>query len=399
MKISRGLVSRLGAIVCATAIVFVCPLIAYKGSRDSISLAAGISSCFALFCFLLWYVESLLTGKKVILPKLPRQGGGFDWGMHYFRAFAILAIMACHYAAGHLYEMTNKVFFTTSTIFFLFISGYLCQFLHTKKKDSAWNYYRKKLMNVICPFVFFSILFALLKGTFHFNMQFFKAIVLGRVQGQYWYIPFVSFLFLFSPRICNMKNRPLVILTCITAFFLIMFPLRPGKFTITWPRFFYFYTYFTVFYVIGFLYCRYKERIDVYLKQYVILLTIGALLGYLIIWNPPILQLETAGSGLLICVQRFLTMACIIVLLDKIKNKKIWILDQIAKYSFTLYFIHFAVFIQFEFIRTVALSYLSFLPLFLTETLLFIAYVVMMLLISIIFKTAFGKYSRMLIGS
>lgn len=399
MKIKKESIHRLVAIIGATAIVFACPLIASKGPKVTLPLVASISSFFALFCFSLWYIESRQNVNKVILPKMSRQGSRFDWGMHYFRAFAILAIMACHYVSGHGYEMTNKVFFTTTTIFFLFISGYLCQFLHVKKNDSTLTYYRKKLMNVICPFIIFSIVFAILKGKFQFNMGFVKSLFLGRVQGQYWYIPFVSLLFLFSPFICKMKNNSLIILTGITTYFWIMFPFRPGKFTVQWPEVFYFYTYFTVFYVIGFLYCRYKEKIDYYLKRYIVVLTIGALLGYLILWNPSVLRLKTASSPILICVQRFLTMSCVIVLLDKIKDRKIWILDQMAKYSFTLYFIHFAVFIQLDLIRTIILSYVSFLPILIAETLVFVVYIVMMLAISIIFKTAFGKYSRMLIGS
>ena len=401
MKITKDSFVRLVSIVGASAIIFVCPLLASKGPVVTIPFVTGIAVIFALFCFVIWFVEGRQNVREALsLPKkAARLGGYFDWGMHYFRAFAIMAIMLCHYVSWHEYDAINNIFFTTSTIFFLFISGYLCQFLYSRKKDGIMSYYRKKILNVICPFVVFSIVFALLKGDFVLSIEFAKFLLLGRVQGQYWYIPFVSVLFFFSPIICRIKNSSLLLVTVIAAFFWMMFPIRPGKFTLQWPHIFYFYAYFTVFYLFGFLYCRHKGQIDYWLKVHKMVILAGALLGYVIIWNPPILQLKTANSGILIGVQRLLMSLCVIMLLDKIKNRRIWLLDQIAKYSFTLYFIHFAVFIQFEFLRQYILSYLTFLPLIISEMLIYCGYLVIMLSVSIIFKNAFGRYSRCIMGS
>lgn len=73
----------------------------------------------------------------------------FDWGMHYFRGFAICAIVINHmaYYLGH--ESFQWAWLKNGTIFFLFISGYLCQFLDSRRRSSPMEYYSKKLKNVI----------------------------------------------------------------------------------------------------------------------------------------------------------------------------------------------------------------------------------------------------------
>ena len=395
---NKQLVKRLGAILICTVGVYIAPTFCTKIASVSVQMRLMLASSFLIFCTILlsseWKESSGESNGRGAKKK-----SNFDWGMHYFRAFAILAIMACHYAAWHGYKVTNHVFFTTSTVFFLFISGYLCQFLDMKRRDSPLSYYRKKLTNVICPFIVCSLIFAVMKGVFKWDIHFVKFMLLGRVQGQYWYIPFVSFLFLASPLICRLRNSRLMILFGVSALFFLVFPNRPGEFTIQWPQIFYFYTYFTVFYIMGFVYCRFKEVLDIYLKRYWYLWLVGALMMYPIVWNPSCLHLHPAGSGLTICLQRTLTMLCFLVLLAKLKDKHIWILDQIAKFSFTLYFVHFALYIQCAWIRIGLLRYMSFLPTFVSEFLIYCIYVAIMLIVSMVLKTAFGKHSRMLIGA
>lgn len=87
-------------------------------------------------------------------------------------------------------------------------------------------------------------------------------------------------------------------------------------------------------------------------------------------------------------------MCCVLVALQRLKDRRIWLLDQIAKLSFTLYFIHFAVYIQLAGVRNVLLDKMAFLPTLASECLVYVVYVVLMLMISLVFKTAFGKSSR-----
>ena len=88
--------------------------------------------------------------------------------MHYFRAFAIFSVISVHMwivppLEGHesmsrFLDMLRGVLFHSSTLYFVFISGYLFHFLAQRKFDLR-TYYRKKLLNVIVPYVILSVFF------------------------------------------------------------------------------------------------------------------------------------------------------------------------------------------------------------------------------------------------
>lgn len=77
---------------------------------------------------------------------------GFDLAMHYFRAFAIFSVISVHMwivppLEGHesmsrFLDMLRGVLFHSSTLYFVFISGYLFHFLAQRKFDLR-TYYRK----------------------------------------------------------------------------------------------------------------------------------------------------------------------------------------------------------------------------------------------------------------
>lgn len=137
---------------------------------------------------------------------------GFDLAMHYFRAFAIFSVISVHMwivppLEGHesmsrFLDMLRGVLFHSSTLYFVFISGYLFHFLAQRKFDLR-TYYRKKLLNVIVPYVILSVFFTgyaffwysytgevprftkLATGC----REFFQALLYGDVVLTYWYIP------------------------------------------------------------------------------------------------------------------------------------------------------------------------------------------------------------------
>ena len=390
--------ARLGSIVVLSIGMY-----AFLTRLSRFAMSAGfaglISSCVFLFCAGLWCLE-YRTAKCSIMANTAkrRSSSRFDWGMHYFRAFAILAIIACHYCALYGYKKLNLTIFTSSTIYFLFISGYLCQFLDDRRRESPWAYYRKKIANVICPFCLFSVFIALFNGDFSFSASFLKNMLLGRVQGQYWYIPFVALLFVFSPFICRMSNRSLVMLTSATGLLFILFPFRIGVYTIKWPEFFYLYTNFTFFYVFGFLYERYKDAFELLVKKNYHWFVVGSIFTALLVWNQGAIGVKYSSIGIVVNTQRFLTLFWVIGLLCLIREKKIWLLDSIAKFSFTLYFIHFGFLVQFKWLRLKLLD-ISPLPVFVSELLIYVLFLFSMLIVSFVLKAALGKYSRHFIGS
>ena len=290
-----------------------------------------------------------------------------------------------------------------STIYFLFISGYLCQFLEFKKRTSVISFYTKKLKNVICPYVVCSlvtcIIMCIIGGerylvfsmdNFSFS-RLFKGLIFGSMQYQYWYIPFVSILFLVSPVFIRMSDRMLLGAFMISACCLVCFPVRGQVYPVAWPNTFYLYSYFTGFYLLGFVYARRKCLFDVYLKRYFIInLFFAILLAVLLQWQG-LFSLTLVSADLAIAMQRFFTLCVVLVVLQKI-HRKIFVLDLFAKYSFTLFFLHMF-FIQ-DFLN--AANRLSG-PYW--EIVLCLVYIAIVLVVSILLKSALGRNSRIYIGS
>lgn len=394
----KTIVIRLMAIGACAAALSAGLVFFDKGGRFGFSLKCLVVAGFVLAA--LGVLVEEIIDKRRQKQRVERKGqkAGFDWGMHYFRAFAILVIMATHYSGVFGYYTLVHVALTASTIYFLFISGYLCQYIDQRHRNTPVEYYKKKVLNVICPFLLFSVLFGMLKGLAGFNLGFLSQVLRGEVQGQYWYIPFVSFLFLASPAICRMGNAALLTTTAVSLFLFICFPFRPGGFPVAWPDTFYLYAYFTFFYVIGFFYCRFKESVDRIIRRYWHLFFVGAVFLLFILWKPGMIGLKHSGYDLIVALQRFMVMVCVLVGLGFLKDKKIWILDVLAKYSFTLYFLHFGLFAMNHRAHDLLIAHIP-LPTFLSETLVFALFVFLMLLGAILFKTVFGKYSRSLMGS
>lgn len=323
---------------------------------------------------------------------------GFDWQMHYFRAFAILMIMATHYCGVFGFDGPDRFFFRSSTIFFLFISGYLCQHIFNRRPQTPQVYGMKKLANVISPFLVFSIAIGLMRGDSPASAGFWRDVLMGRMQLQYWYIPFVSLLFLVSPALCRLKDSVLMPLAAVSLVLLSTFPVRPQPvFALAWPHAFHLYVYFTFFYLLGFVYCRRKVQIFEVLKRNSVLLAILAVLVSAVMPFAPALGLETAGLDALHAVHKTLLGAVVLVVLDRVKDRKVWILDQLAKCSFTLYFIHLGIFLQTVKLHDSAVSLIR-IPLF-AEFVVFCAYVLAMLLAATLAKTVLGKWSRPIIAA
>ena len=367
-----------------------------KGTVIALWVRFAASFAFVALAAAIWAMEkSPNSGDS---PKKKSTKEGFDWSMHYFRAFAILTIMLMHYCGVFGYSKIVSVLFHSSTIFFLFISGYLCKYIDQRHRVAAHVYYQKKLINVIMPFIVFSILFGLMKGKDLFSAAFLKEMALGEIQGQYWYIPFVSILFLISPPVCRLNNHNLILVWIISIFFFLLFPIRPGGFCVNWPNTLYLYSYFSVFYFTGFLYCVYKDAINAAISKYWSLFAAGALLATLVLWIGSALKLSMVGYDLLIGVQKFLAVVLAIYCLGYLKNKRLLVLDLLAKYSFTLYFIHFGLFAQSHYFHDYLMRVLP-LPIFFAETLVFVVYVGGMLSVCVLFKFVLGKHSRSLLGA
>lgn len=310
------------------------------------------------------------------------KSSAFDFATHYFRAFAILAVMACHYCAMTNHQFVNRLFFTAATHFFLFISGYLCQFLFTKKPQSPLDYYAKKLTNVLAPYALFTLVFALTPAA---PGGFFHHLLYGSAQAPYWYIPFVTTLFVVSPVLCRASNRVLLVALAFSFVVSIVIPERQFPLTWSWPGVAKLYTYFMPYYLLGFGYARYKERCDAVLVRFLLPIAALAALAYL--------PIAFGGNDFSISFQRLLTIAAVLGLLRKLESRRFSFLDTTATMSFTLYFIHDIYF--HGVLKLIPAAYRS----GLVEALVFPPAAVLLVYLCAWVKKGLGSYSRPLIGS
>lgn len=148
----------------------------------------------------------------------------FQQNVHNFRAFAILGVVGAHSLQNFSWESGSLLFicldtlFNQSTIWFAFIAGYLFQALSGRYQTGS--YYRKKIVNVLTPYVLCSIP-ALVVAIFFIPQEMpagfgdygaFKQALLFLVTGKhlapYWYIPMITVIFVLAPLLIFTDRHP-----------------------------------------------------------------------------------------------------------------------------------------------------------------------------------------------
>lgn len=100
----------------------------------------------------------------------------YDLTFHYFRAFAIVSVMLTHMWVGpvlagsedaaKLQDSLRLCLFHSATIYFVFISGYLFDFVNRRKGQfSPLRFYKSKIVNVFCPYFILSLLLLAAAGS------------------------------------------------------------------------------------------------------------------------------------------------------------------------------------------------------------------------------------------
>ncbi len=339
----------------------------------------------------------------------------FDFGMHYFRAFAILSVMAVHMwiappVEGHeelsrFLDMLRGVLFHSSTLYFIFISGYLFHFL-SQNGFRTLTYYRKKLSNVIVPYLFLSVFFTIY--AFIWNAYtgeiprfarlasgfgtFFEALLYGNVVPTYWYIPFIATVFVISPPLLRLDKRRFGLLTLFSAWI----PLLIPRTELT--DFFHNYAFFFPLYLIGIFFSMHREAALAFIAERLTLFAAFAAAFTLVLAADrysPLLPNDEAAYYL----QKLCIGACVIHGFERIRHVRVAALDLIARYSFALYFLHD--FILFSFQGPLFRAFGHVLPdsLFLVSLLAFGCEVGLCLLLGVSVKKVFGARSRYLIGA
>lgn len=394
----RPAIERALAIVVSAVMMFCALRFAVKNDVLPQYIKVCISVGYAGVACFFWYIDARKSEIHALHRSSKIRQSSFDWSMHYFRAAAILAIMLTHYAGMCGYRKLVNILFHSSTIYFLFISGYLSQYIGSIKRDVPIQYYKKKIVNVILPFILFSFLFGAVKYKIDIlSVNFLHDLVLGRVLGPYWYIPFVSIIFLATPFLLRLNDTQLLKVTLVSSICFIVFPFRPSCFVLAWPEMFYLYAYFLPFYLFGIVYCRFKKIVDNFLIRNFTAIVIASILLVALLSMSSALGLSHSPDDLLIGLHRMSIVAMLLVVLRKLPNS-IVSLKYLADYSFALYFIHAGVFKECLRLHDRLLPNNPFLiPFF--ELSFFLFLVVLLMLGIYIFKKSLGSFSRHCIGA
>ncbi|MBO4630954.1 MAG: acyltransferase, partial [Lentisphaeria bacterium] len=314
---------------------------------------------FGVFFIVIGYLDHVFRKNDDRLSRGRR--ADFDFGIHYFRAFAIFFIMILHY---HYFcpelRVLNNTLFSSASYFFVFISGYLFYYLThgfaaewhfsgtvpflkirtVSGKFSITDYYRKKLLNILLPYFLFSsaiFLYVLLySDTTQFVpavpgiwKDFFFRLRTGAVQGPYWYIYFISKVFLVSPLLLFLPRKSFIAVTAASC-------VLPFIFTRVQSHF----SYFLPMYLLGMAYARFRLSADRFLYRPAVRIAVILLTAAGLIFYYPGTEEQTG----LVYVIRLLMTIDLMYLTSFLSRWRIPWLSYCADVSFTFFFIHDFVF-------------------------------------------------------
>lgn len=350
---------------------------------------------------------------------MPHTRSTYFLELHHFRAFAIANVFFIHVwwlpsskkfdAPSFFVNGIRELLFHGSTIYFLFISGFLFFFLASKRFTIKRHYWRK-FKFVVVPYTIWSLI-ALALGhiqgtdhrlcTQHSVWERIKTVTLILFEGSavfvYWFIPVIICLFLVSPLFLKISRRDFAAVTTVASL-LPLLGTRTGS-ELTFQQFLYFAPPFLVG---GWVYQHYELFQYAIQKYRSILLLIVFLSSGCIVYITyysvrfPFVDLKEG----LFYVQKMAAACFVTYLLLPIK-RPLLLLDLLAKYSFSIYFTHYLLYMITAPFFSDFLEYWQIYG-WVTIPLSFLfsaCLLVVNLAICILLKKALGNYSRLIMGS
>lgn len=275
------------------------------------------------------------------------------WHVHYFRAFAIVCIVLVHsWVVPKSYESAmfsrpldacRETLFHSSSIYFVFISGFL--FFALSAKFDLRKYWKNKWSFVLCPYLVITTgLFLVRKfwGKEEFDGSFANYVdylLWGKAHVQLWYIPFIAVVFLVSPWILKVPERHLPWLCGVSA----LLPLLGTRQGIS--PFGLNMLYFMPIFVVGYGVARYESAVVSMLKSWLMPIIIGVAMA-----TSALFYLELSKNELryewgslkesLYYLQKLGLSFLVMEFFRRVGQRKLVLMDQIAKASFGIYFLH-----------------------------------------------------------
>ena len=277
--------------------------------------------------------------------------------IHYFRAFAIINVAVVHLwyipssvtkesydSACSLVNIVREVVFHDSTIYFIFISGFL--FFYLSPKFELKRYYKNKLINVISPYILMTLLVFLLNINKSIHLKFSSlfsikqilfVFLFGKAQLQYWYIPFISLVFLISPLLLKIPAKQFGRLV-VFASFLPLLGTRTGAEVSVWQYIYFFPIYLQGAYI-AMNYSNFMAIINTRKKELGCIAVIASLLLIYLhgkTWQTGVFNFAES----IYYIQKMSISFLIILAFKRLENKNISVLNNFATYSFAIYFTH-----------------------------------------------------------
>ncbi|MEQ8475979.1 acyltransferase [Fulvivirga sp.] len=343
--------------------------------------------------------------------------------IHLFRGLAIVVIVGIHCRISLPWssnQQFSKAVFTTlldsGTILFVFIAGFLFQYL--KHKYEFFDYFKRKLKFVILPYLVVSVPILVYKYLTYsqpyewmpnslenqpYIIQCFYMILTGKHIGPFWFIPMIFIFYLISPLLLRLDNPKFYTYFFPFLFIAGLFTFRFGYYSTTIDSF----IYFIPIYIFGMWGSAYRKQLTQTKVLYMVILfiiyiAISILEVVHIIEIPKLTSFESSN---LLPYFHFnfakvkVSLLCIILIrfFYLFNDNEISVLKKLADYSFGIFFLHMYIIQAIEIvIKTYFNNFELGLVSFVFYTL--IVTIASMLLIDIL-KKLIGRNSRSFIGS
>jgi surface polysaccharide O-acyltransferase-like enzyme len=357
-----------------------------------------------------------MTDKTIIEPtpyKNTKNSSKFLRYIHNFRGFAILTIVATHIIptlewGDERVEKITSILIGNGTVYFIFIAGFLFQFLSSKYEYK--KYLSKKLQYVILPYLLISIpaITLCIARKIYIPPDWFSArfsdwpipgqiimyLLTGAHLPPFWFIPMITIFYIISPILLWVDRHPqayriLPMLLTITA----VVP-RPYQNDNVMQSF----VHFLSVYMIGMFCSHYRDKLFLIVQKKYLWLLIGfVILTALEIAIVPRPIAINSLSKLILCV---LIIYVLWLIESRLPKKFHEIMGFLAELSFGIYFLHDYFIIAYS----GAANKFGFDPFWtqanpLTFSLIFFTAVGASIVSILIVKRIFGKNSRFVIGS
>lgn len=335
----------------------------------------------------------------------------FLWNLHYFRAFAIINIVLIHvlYIPNEqdinlglqvALKLRDSIF-DGSTIYFVFISGFLFHRLNQKLNIKV--FYKKKLLNIVVPYlvistIFFTVLYITGEMKLFSFMDLPYLLITGKVQFHLWYIPFIVIIFIISPLFLKINSKTYAYIFPLLLV-IPMFGTRTGITNTLW-QFMFFVPIFLVGMISSIYYLKTIQVSNRYTLSMIIVALTSTILLCFLDFDGRIMDVISPRTGL-IYIQKIIICFLLISYIPNVKNKKLLFFEKMANYSFAIYFTHIflhGVLLRFffkPFLYTIDSSIFSFLSVFIYGLL----FLIINLFLIWVAKKILGKYSKYIIAA